>query len=217
MTTTEDNSGWRKILSSGVVYKIAQFIFNEKKSKQFMLDNYVLPQGPNFNMLDIGCGPGNLLEFMPNNFNYIGFDVNENYILTAQAKNIARQNTTFILGFTEDMFDNAKLPDSSMDIAIVNGVFHHVTDAIASEMLDLAGKKLKKGGRMLVIEPSWFSNQSAFRKWVMSKDRGKNIKHELDWKSFFSECSSNWADIKFEKRSDLTRFYDLLVIELVKR
>ncbi len=216
-TITEDNSGIRKILSMGILYKTVQFVFSEKNSKKYILENIVEPAGKNCRILDLGCGPGNLVEFMPKDISYIGFDVNDNYIRTAQAANSDRDNTQFVLAQTSEMFSNPDLPDNSVDVAIVHGVFHHVTDEIASEMLELGQKKLKKGGVMLTLEPLWYEGQSSFRKWLMSKDRGKNIKDEADWKSFYQTRAADWADISFDIRGDLIRFYDLLVTQLSKK
>jgi len=216
-TVTEDNSGIRKILSMGILYKTVQFVFSEKNSKKYILENIVQPAGEGCRILDMGCGPGNLVEFMPEDINYIGFDVNDNYIRTAQAANANRENTDFVLAQTSDMFDHENLPDNSVDVAIVHGVFHHVNDEIASEMLDLAKKKLKEGGVMLTLEPLWFDGQSSFRRWLMSKDRGKNIKQEADWKSFYDSRVSDWAEASYDVRGDLIRFYDLLVTKLTKK
>ena len=214
--STEDNSGWRKILSLGLFYKAVQFVFSEKNSKTFILENYINAIGPDCRILDIGCGPGNLLEFMPTSVNYVGFDVNENYISAAIRNNADRQNALFLLGNTKEMFESPELPDASVDVAIIHGVFHHVTDDIASEMIQLAQKKLKAGGKLLTLEPVWFEGQSRFRKWVMSKDRGKNIKTEASWKQLYRNHSEDWVDINFDVRGDLIRFYDLLVTELIR-
>lgn len=217
MSVTEDNTGIRKMLSLGIMYKTVQFVFSEKNSKKYILDNIVKPAGEGCRLLDIGCGPGNLIEFMPRDVDYIGFDVNPNYIDTAQAANADRPKTDFVLAQTSEMFGNDNLPDNSVDVAIVHGVFHHVNDEIASEMLDLAAKKLKRGGVLLTLEPLWYEGQSGFRQWVMSKDRGKNIKQEGDWKSFYQTNAADWADIKYDVRGDLIRFYDLLVTQLSKK
>ena len=217
MSVTEDNSGIRKVLSLGILYKTVQFVFSEKNSKKYILENIVEPAGENCRLLDIGCGPGNLISFMPKSVDYIGFDVNPNYIETAQAANESRPNSDFVLAQTSEMFSNDNLPDDSVDVAIVHGVFHHVNDEIASEMLDLASKKLKKGGVLLTLEPLWYEGQSGFRKWLMSKDRGKNIKQEADWKSFYQTNAADWADIEYDIRGDLIRFYDLLVTKLSKK
>lgn len=217
MSVTEDNSGIRKALSLGIMYKTVQFVFSEKNSKKYILEEIVQPAGEDCRLLDIGCGPGNLISFMPETVDYIGFDVNPNYIETAQAANASRAKTDFVLAETSDMFTHANLPDNSVDVAIVHGVFHHVNDGIASEMLDLAAKKLKKGGVMLTLEPLWFQDQSGFRKWLMSKDRGKNIKQEADWKRFYADNASDWAEIQYDIRGDLIRFYDLLVTKLSKK
>lgn len=217
MSKTEINSGWRFLLSKGLFYQLVQFVFSERRSKELILKEFIEPVGNGCNVLDIGCGPGNLAHFLPADINYIGFDVNSEYIQRAQVSFKENGNITFICSPTEQMVNNSKLPDNSVDVAIIHGVFHHVSDSVALEMLELAKAKLKKGGRMVVLEPVWYKGQSPFRKWVMTLDRGKNIKTEEAWSAFFSESTSEWADCFATIEQNLIRFYDLMVFRLTKR
>ena len=164
----------------------------------------------------MGCGPGNLLSFLPPHVNYIGFDVNQEYINLAKQRNKKHKNSTFIMGSALDALNHDQITDNSIDVVIIHGVLHHVTDQIAQEMFECAEKKLKRNGKMVVLEPVWFNGQSKFRKWVMQRDRGNNIKHHDEWVKLFSTLSSPWANISTSIEQNLIRFYDLIVLRLQK-
>ncbi len=208
---TEINTGWRTVLSLGIVYRLVQFVFSEKRSKQLILDQCILPAGADCHVLDMGCGPGNLLGFLPETVRYTGFDVSEDYIASARKTYAERANAQFICATSLDSTLRQTLPDQSVDVAIVHGVFHHITDTQAQEMFELARRVVKPGGKMLILEPVWFEGQSGFRRWIMSLDRGKNIKTLDDWAAFFEANTDGWADMDLEVHPNLIRFYDLVV------
>jgi len=208
---TEVNTGWRTVLTLGFVYRMVQFIFSEKRSKQLMLERYILPLGENCSVLDMGCGPGNLLGFLPSTVSYKGFDVSQEYISSAQKTYKGREHTQFICAASDDGKLDEAVHDHSVDVAIVHGVFHHISDEQAGEMFVLAKKKVRAGGKMVILEPVWFEHQSRLRRWVMSMDRGRNIKSLDDWRNFFQNQTAGWAEAEVEVHPNLIRFYDLVV------
>jgi hypothetical protein len=56
-------------------------------------------------------------------------------------------------------------------------------------MFALARKKLKPSAKMIVLEPVLFDGQSPLRKWVMTKDRGNNIKPDNESKTLLQTHS----------------------------
>lgn len=216
MANSENNSGWRRILTNGVFYSVVQTVFSERRSKQHILDHYVHPAGSMAQILDIGCGPGNLASFLPDTLNYVGFDLNEAYIRQAQSRYQDRPSFRFIHGSAVDVEESPEIPDASIDVAIIHGVLHHVPDTVVGEMFALARRKLRVGGKMVVLEPLWFEGQSLLHKALMSLDRGENIKQKEDWLELFDQLSSDWSITSWQIRDDLIRFYDLIVLHLEK-
>jgi SAM-dependent methyltransferase len=215
-SATEINAGWRVLLTSGLVYRAVQIVFSEKRSKLLLLNDYVLPAGADCRVLDMGCGPGNLLRFLPPHVHYTGFDISNEYIASAARLYAKRSNSEFICAATEDEILDKKIEDASIDVAIVHGVFHHINDTEAAAMLALARKKLKPGGVLVALEPVWFEGQSRLRRWVMSLDRGKNIKSLDGWRDFFSGQVSEWGQLEVVVHPNLIRFYDLAVCTVRK-
>lgn len=216
MSKSEDNSGWRAALTHGVMYRIVQAVFSEKRSKQLILDDFIAPLPNGCKVLDIGCGPGNVLSYLPDHVVYTGFDLSDGYISLAKEKYRARDNSEFICASASDLMDSKLIDDNSLDLVVIHGVLHHVPDSVAKEMFELSQKKLKSGGRMVVLEPVWFQGQSVFRKWVMSLDRGKNIKFDDGWRALFDSMTEGWASYDSKIEQNLIRFYDLLVADVTK-
>ena len=78
------------LLSKPAIYEFIQQLVAGRKGRRFQknfVDNHVVPrQGSR--VLDIGCGPGTILNCIPEELNcqYCGFDMNPTYIEAAQAR-----------------------------------------------------------------------------------------------------------------------------------
>ena len=215
-TGNEINSGWRSLLTHSTIYKLVQTLFGEARTKNLILNGFVIPAGLNSRLLDMGCGPGNILKHIPDSINYIGFDINPAYIKTAREEYKERENTTFFCASTADSELMDKIQPNSIDLAIIHGVLHHVDDSVTEEFFSVANQSLVPGGKLFILEPVWLDNQSRIKRAVMSLDRGKNIKHINDWQSLFNSCSSGWGEVNLSIRHDLSRLYDLLVCSIQK-
>lgn len=126
---------------------------------------------PGNRVLEIGCGPGTNLEFMPEGTQYTGCDYNAEYIEFAQKK--YRGKATFVCLSVDD------LPAANLgefDVALVIGVLHHITDDQVRAMAKGAQKVLRKGGSLLVWEPCWTETQSTLDRFMLSIDRGRHVR-----------------------------------------
>jgi hypothetical protein len=158
-----------------------------------ILDEFVIPTGEQCRVLDIGCGPRNLLGFLPKHVRHFGLDVSSEYIES----------------------DSERF-SSHRDAQFQRGTLQHAEDEIAEEMFALARKKFKPSAKMIVLEPVLFDGQSPLRKWVMTKDHGNNIKPDNGSKTLFSKLTAEWATSNIRIMQNLTRFYDLIVREVIK-
>jgi hypothetical protein len=62
------------------------------------------------------------------------------------------------------------------------GVLHHLDDEDAAYCIRFAYDALKKEGRFVDHEPCWIPNQGAISKYIMSTDRGRNIRTEQQYR-----------------------------------
>ena len=74
----------RLFLKTPFVYNSYQYLVGGIKARRLFIKNHTnIKKGEK--VLDIGCGPGDILEFLPE-VDYTGFDVDKNYINTAKSK-----------------------------------------------------------------------------------------------------------------------------------
>ena len=72
-----------KILSYPFIYILSQKIMSSLSFNEAIVKKYVKKK--NINILDVGCGPTDILESL-DNINYYGYDINESYINFAKNK-----------------------------------------------------------------------------------------------------------------------------------
>lgn len=165
------NKGVRKILEIPAIYNTFQTLHggNEKRKQHFKA-HFSDPKLSK--ILDIGCGTGVLLEYLNESVEYHGCDMEESYIQHAQNKFGDRGNF-----YLERVGETIK-PDwlDYFDAINAHGLLHHLTNEDSNALLEIAYKYLKPGGFFLTLDTVYYDNQNPISKWVVSKDRGQNIR-----------------------------------------
>lgn len=126
---------------------------------------------PGSRVLEVGCGHGKNIEYMPPGVEYTGCDPNSEYIKYAQAR-YGTRGRFFCL--SAENFAQAALGE--FDIVLVVSVLHHLDD---SQVLALAAgvqTVLRAGGDLLVWEPCWTPSQGWVDKTMLSLDRGRFVR-----------------------------------------
>jgi len=181
-------SGIRSILSHPAMYNFTQNILGVKKARKTLVEEY-FPKGKALRVLDIGCGTAEILEFLPEDIQYVGFDASEEYIEQAKQRFGHRGK------FFADLVKSAHLESlGSFDIVLAFGVLHHLDDSEAKTLFELASQALNKGGSIITVDPCFTPNQPAIARWLIEHDRGQNVRHENSYqqlaKPLFSSISS---------------------------
>lgn len=127
-------------------------------------------------ILDIGCGPADILDYLPA-VTYWGFDISPEYIATAKRRYGDRGHFQCKLF---DTSDREKLP--ACDFVVLSGVLHHLDDGEASQLLALASSALKKGGKLVAVDPCLTPTQNPIARYLINKDRGQNVRDETGYK-----------------------------------
>ena len=163
-------SGLRAIFSHPAIYNLAQRMVGAKKARRQLIQDY-FPAMQGLRMLDIGCGTAEILHHLPEDMSYDGFDASEAYIAQANAQFGHRAN------FRAELVKQATLDDlPPFDLILAFGLLHHLDDTEASILFDLAYAALKPGGKVVTIDPVFTDQQPRLAHWLISKDRGQNIR-----------------------------------------
>ena len=163
-------SGFRAIFSHPAIYNLAQRMVGAEKARSILVKDYFPPMNKQ-RMLDIGCGTAEILQRLPEDMVYYGFDASETYIDEAE-KRFGQRGTFRTERVCETTLDTME----PFDLVLAFGLLHHLDDNEASALFRLAAEALKPGGKLITIDPTYTDGQSALAHWIISKDRGQNIR-----------------------------------------
>lgn len=134
----------------------------------------------NARIVDVGCGPGYLREYLPNSCQYTGFDTDERYIARARAAQRPQDQ------YHCRIFDEAAAADvAPVDIIMMNGLLHHLTDDEARHLLIASVSALSDGGRIFTLDGCYRPGQSLFRRKILDWDRGKYVRTAEQYMALF--------------------------------
>ncbi len=190
---SQKTKGIYSILSKPQFYSIFQMIMSGTSFRRMIVKNFIKKK--NVNILDIGCGPAEILDSLPQ-VNYFGYDINSEYIDYAKNKYKDRGNF-YYKKFTEK--ELKKLP--KFDYILLFGILHHLEDKEVYNLLKLAKKVLKKNGRILTEDPILMTKQNILSKFIIKMDRGANVRSKKEYifliKKFFKKINSKIYHQKF--------------------
>lgn len=160
-----------RLLSSPQLYKISQNFFGRRKGYRILLNEYMLLKEGN-SVLDIGCGTADIVDFLPANINYVGFDINSRYIAYAQAKYKDKDKVKLFCKRVSE----ADATLEKFDYIISMAVVHHLNDDEAINLYRLGMELLKSEGVMIIIDPTRNNSDSFIAKLLTNNDRGEHIR-----------------------------------------
>lgn len=185
----EIDSGLRGILKAPWVFGLYQWLVGADSAKKWLAGN-VGNSRDGQTIVDAGCGSGALLKHLPKAVDYFGFDISESYICTAQSRFPGRGE--FICGDAARFIDEKEELKGAVDVVLTFGVLHHLDDEAALELLRAAHQLLKRGGRYVSFEPTFLRHQQWLSRWIVSMDRGQNVRHEHQWQRLVSSVFSDY-------------------------
>ena len=146
-------------LRSPQMYIGLQRILGADRLRRICLDEFMkLREGER--VLDIGCGPGYILDYMPR-VEYVGFDTEPRYIEYARARYSDRGR------FFCEHFTQAHVTEfPPFDAIMLFGIVHHLEDAVAAELLGLLAQCLAVDGRIVTVDPCFTPNQSRIARFM---------------------------------------------------
>jgi SAM-dependent methyltransferase len=203
----EITSGLRSILSAPLVYELVQRIFGAHAERVALVEDLIRPR-PKDRILDIGCGPADILALMPD-VHYVGYDPNPRYTESARARFGDRAH--FFAGrFQAD--DVAR--HEPFDVGLLLGVLHHLDDGEAGSLLGLMRAAIRPGGRLITLDNVFVEDQNFIARKLIEWDRGKNVRTPAGYRSLTTPYFDMIAEEVIHKKMPP---YTLFVMELAAR
>jgi SAM-dependent methyltransferase len=158
------------ILNFPAGYRFFRWVVGGESAWRIYLDEYVKPS-PGDKILDIGCGPADVLNYLPK-VNYTGLDISPEYICAAMDRFGSRGR--FCCG--DVGLTTIEGEQGSFDLVLATGVIHHLEDAQAAKLFALARRVLRPTGRLVTYDGCYVPQQSRIARWMLAKDRGKFVR-----------------------------------------
>ena len=197
----------RPILDRPFFYEFYHRLIGANYRSRVLVKDYIRPKAGD-RILDIGCGPGNMLPFLPQG-EYLGVDANSSYIASARERYGDRGE--FVC---ERVSHHSVQQFGAFDIVLALGLVHHLDDAEARDLFRLGYTALKPGGRMITNDGCYTSDQSSVTRYLLSRDRGEFVRTQEE----YEKLAHSWfKEVRVNIREDVLRIpYTHLILECVR-
>jgi SAM-dependent methyltransferase len=175
----------RDLLNYPAVYRAFTAVVGGTRGRTHFSEEFIRAQDGD-RILDLGCGPADIREFLPVNVEYIGLDSNPAYIENAQQR--WGTKGTFICA---PVAEAAAQLASTFDIVLAVGVLHHLNDDEVSELFRDAFIALRPGGRLVTIDGVYTKRQSPIARLLLSQDRGRFVRTQPEYERLAQKSFTN--------------------------
>jgi SAM-dependent methyltransferase len=162
-------SGAYRLISVPSIYKRLMFSLGADNAITRYVDEVLQPKA-GMKILDVGCGPANVLAYLPP-VDYTGIDLNEKHIAYAQQRYGDRGR--FMVG---NASDDLRQEEGSFDLINASGLLHHLADNEAISLFTSLKRLMKANGSIVTIDNVWLPNQRSMVKLINKLDSGINIR-----------------------------------------
>lgn len=190
------STGIRKILELSKFYSLFQWVLGAEQSRALIIEHYLNIQ-PGMSLLDIGCGPADILEKLPTDCHYVGFDFQPSYIESAK-KRYGNRGEFYCANVASHTFSQ----DERFDRIYVGALLHHLEDSEVESLLQSIHNLLSPGGYLIAVENVFCDEQSWLAKKIIGFDRGQNVRTAEGYTHLLQKYFSH---IEYEIRHDLLR------------
>jgi SAM-dependent methyltransferase len=185
-----------RVLDASLPYELFQRAVGARRVRRALVAEYIRPE-PGDRILDAGCGPADILDALPRNVAYLGFDANENYIRTATERWGDRGRFAVARAGAPPTSEL----DEPFDLVLAIGLLHHLDDVEAGKLCADVPRWLRPGGAFITFDPVLHGGQHRTARWLANNDRGRHVRDEPGYRTLVA----GYSDVDASLRTDLLR------------
>lgn len=194
---SHDDSGWRRVLTHAGVYAAVQAILGGRGAVERYVREQVRPE-PGARILDVGCGPASILEVLPPDVTYTGYDANPDYVDHARRRFGERAEFS-----CARVGEGGRHPDAGcFDVVMANSLLHHLGDDEVRILTATAHEHLRPGGVLVTIDPVHTADAPWIARRLVAMDRGGAVRTAERYRSLLAE---HFAPVDDRVVTDLLR------------
>ena len=196
----------RRLLDLPIVFRWLYAVVGSREWRIFA-EEYVRARAGD-RILDVGCGPADLVAALPARVEYTGIDVNERYVRSAERR-FAAHARFLCRPVDPGMVD--ELGPASFDLVVAHGLLHHLDDAQAAEFFAIARAAVRPGGRVVTADGCYVAGQSPVARYLLSRDRGRHVRTR---DAYVALATRSFSDVSSDIRHDTYRVpYTMVFLE----
>jgi SAM-dependent methyltransferase len=159
-----------KVLDNPFWFDSYQWVVGAPNCQRMFMHSCVMARAKQ-RILDIGCGVGAGLRYLPVEIDYLGVDISASYIAKAQTDFGNRGRF-----MTADITTADPAGFGQFDLAYAFGVLHHLSDAQVQAVGAFLQATLRPGQRFVTIDPCYREGQNRVARYIISQDRGEYVR-----------------------------------------
>jgi SAM-dependent methyltransferase len=196
----------RSVLALPQAYQLFWNMIGGPARSRTLVGEFIRPK-PGDRILEIGCGPGTIVPYLPE-CEYVGFDASADYIEQARRR---FPHARFVC----ERVSEYTLPERSyFDLVLALGILHHLDDAEALQLFQIAHEALKPSGKLVTLDGVWTNGQSSAAKALLARDRGEFVRSEEGYVGIASKVFDN---VRASIRENMLRIpYTHIILECIR-